>query len=107
VIDLAPAITRPCPLWVKSRHLRCKKACPLWVISGHMQCKKGMSALLPIATAKADSLKRSCLLYPRKLTCALQLVMSALGQKRSFDDLGKELARNPELGLVQTGSPRN
>ena len=28
--------------------------CPLWVISGHLRCKSGMSALPPIATAKAD-----------------------------------------------------
>jgi hypothetical protein len=37
-------------------------------------------ALPPIATAKADSRKRSCPLYPRKRTCAVQLQMSALGQ---------------------------
>src|SRR5262245_19264813 len=43
-----------------------------------------MSALPPIATAKADIRKRSCLLYPRKQTCALQLRMSAKGQKRTF-----------------------
>jgi hypothetical protein len=30
-----------------------------------------MSALPPIATAKADSRKKSCLLYPRKRTCAV------------------------------------
>jgi hypothetical protein len=41
---------------------------------------KGTSALPPIATAKADSRKRSCPLYPRKRTCAVQLQMSALGQ---------------------------
>jgi len=51
--------------------------------------QKVMSALPPIATSIAF------------------FGMSALGQKRTFDDLGKELARNPELGLVQTGSPRN
>src|SRR5262249_34573379 len=39
--------------------------CPLWVKSRHMQCK------------------RSCPLYPQKRTCALQLEMSALGQKRT------------------------
>ena len=43
-----------------------------------------MSALPPIATAKADSRKRSCLLYPRKRTCTVQLEMSAMGQKRTF-----------------------
>src|SRR5215510_10742662 len=52
---------------------------------------KLMSALPPIATAKADIRKRSCPLYTRKRTCALQLQMSALGQKRTsralFDDL--------------------
>ena len=45
--------------------------------------QKAMSALHPIATAKATSRKRSCPLYPRKRTCAVQLGMSALGQKRT------------------------
>jgi hypothetical protein len=45
--------------------------------------QKGMSALAPIATAKADSLKRSCPLYPQKRTCAVRLGMSAKGQKRT------------------------
>src|SRR5262249_39947229 len=38
---------------------------------GHKQtyaAQKGMSALPPIATAKADSGKQSCLLYPQKRT---------------------------------------
>ena len=38
---------------------------------------KTMSALPLIATAKADSRNRSCPLYPRKRTCAVQLRMSA------------------------------
>src|SRR5262245_57564128 len=42
-----------------------------------------MSALPPIATAKADIGKTSCLLYPRKRTCAVHTLMSALGQKRT------------------------
>ena len=42
-----------------------------------------MSALPPIATAKADIRKRSCLLYPQKQTCAAHSLMSALGQKRT------------------------
>jgi hypothetical protein len=37
----------------------------------------------PIATAKADFRTRSCLLYPRKRTCAVQRPMSALGHKRT------------------------
>src|SRR5262249_18007445 len=41
-----------------------------------------LCALPPIATAKADSRKRSCLLHPRKQTCAVQEGMFALGQKR-------------------------
>src|SRR5262245_19209006 len=45
--------------------------------------QQAMSALPPIATAKADFRKPSCPLYPRKRTCALQTVMSALGQKRT------------------------
>src|SRR5262252_2338802 len=44
---------------------------------------KLMSALPPIATAKADARKRSCLLYPQKRTCAVQESMSAKGQKRT------------------------
>jgi len=36
-----------------------------------------MSALPPIATAKAGSRKRPCLLSLRKRTCAVQEVMSA------------------------------
>src|SRR5262252_2411276 len=35
--------------------------------------QEAMSALPPIATAKADLHKRSCPLYPRKRTCAVQL----------------------------------
>jgi hypothetical protein len=42
-----------------------------------------MSALAPIATAKADIRTRSCLLYPRKRTCAVHRLMSALGHKRT------------------------
>ena len=43
-----------------------------------------MSALPPIATAKTDISPGKCPLYPRKQTCAVQLGMSALGQKRTF-----------------------
>jgi hypothetical protein len=42
-----------------------------------------MSALLPIATAKADICASSCPLYPRKQTCAVRQCMYALGQKRT------------------------
>jgi len=45
--------------------------------------QKAMSALPPIATAKADIRKTPCLLYPRKQTCAVHQPMSALGQKRT------------------------
>jgi len=61
--------------------------------------QKAMSALTRIATAKADSRERSCPLYPRKQTCAVQSEMSAKGQKADiatlFDDLisGGEQAR--------------
>src|SRR4029453_14449085 len=46
--------------------------------------QKVMSALHPIATAKADSRNRPCPLYPQKQTCAVQTSMSALGQKQTF-----------------------
>ena len=45
---------------------------------------KGMSALPPTATEKADRRKAPCLLYPQERTCALQLGMSAKGQKRTL-----------------------
>src|SRR5499427_3686509 len=56
----------------------------LMSVLGHKRTyavQKVMSALPRIATAKADSRKRSCLLYSQKRTCAVQTPMSALGQK--------------------------
>src|SRR5215510_2690098 len=50
--------------------------------------QQAMSALHPIATAKADSGKPSCLLYPRKRTCAVQLGMSAMGHGPIADMCG-------------------
>jgi hypothetical protein len=54
--------------WSPIADLRCLLPfrCPLWVRSGHMQCTNS--------------------LYPRKRTCAVQLGMSALGQKRTSGD---------------------
>jgi hypothetical protein len=45
--------------------------------------QKGMSAVLPIATAKADICPGACLLSPRKRTYAAQTGMSAKGHKRT------------------------
>src|SRR5262249_29797980 len=67
---------------------------------GHKQTyavQNGMSALPPIATANADFRKRSCLLYPQKRTCAVQLGMSALGQKRTLCCVRVTSARGQEL----------
>src|SRR5262249_46260148 len=70
----------------------------------------GMSALLPIATAKADSRIKPCLLCPRKRTCAVQEAMSALGQKRTFpSDLRrcrKALSGRPELVIAALWTAR-
>jgi hypothetical protein len=44
-----------------------------------------MSALPLIATAKADSCERPCLLCPLKRTYAVQLEMSAKGHKRTLN----------------------
>src|SRR5262249_53280892 len=44
-----------------------------------------MSALPPIATAKADSRKRSCLLYPRKRTCAVATAHVRFGPIADMD----------------------
>jgi hypothetical protein len=51
--------------------------------------QNGMSALPPIATAKADFRKRSCLLYPQKQTCAVQNIMSAKGLRWHSDEFGQ------------------
>src|SRR5215510_6730579 len=59
-----------------------KMACSTSAL-GHKQTyvlQKAMSALPPIATAKADSRKQSCLLYPQERTCAVQTQMSAKAQ---------------------------
>ena len=58
---------------------------------------KGMSALS--ATAKADSRKRSCLLYPRKRTCAAHKPMSAKCQKRTWTELFDHLVGAEQDGL--------
>jgi hypothetical protein len=42
--------------------------------------QQAMSALPPIATKKADMDFTACPLYPRKRTCAVQRLTSALGQ---------------------------
>jgi hypothetical protein len=65
-----------------------------------------MSALHPIATAKAKFRKRPCLLYPQKRTCAVHLPMSAMGQKRTSDNcrvkvaLGKSDIHHPERPVL-------
>ena len=57
--------------------------CPLWVISGHF------------------ALQSSCPLYPRKRTCAVQLGMSAMGQKRTsrMPSLAASMIRRGSLSL--------
>src|SRR5262245_29496324 len=52
--------------------------------------QKAMPAFPPIATAKADICPRPCPLYPQKQRCAAQRLMSALGQKRTSDDMAAE-----------------
>ncbi len=64
--------------------------------------QQAMSALHPIATAKAKFRKRPCLLYPRKRTCAAQEAMSALGQRFPISILGRL-----DEGSVNTGRHLN
>jgi hypothetical protein len=71
---------------------------------GHKQTyalQKAMSAITPIATAKADIGRLSCLLYPRKRTCTVQSEMSAKGHKRTFKSsiLAKEKPRDIARGF--------
>src|SRR5262245_66577064 len=57
-----------------------------------------MSALPPIATAKADFRKRSCPLCPQKQTCAVHSLMSAKGQKQTLATLF-----DPKMQLLRRG----
>src|SRR5262249_19303326 len=66
-----------------------------------------MSALPPIATAKADFPQNSCPLYPRKRTCAAQYLMSAFQKRTSkiglfdyFVGTGEQRRRNYEAEHV-------
>src|SRR5262249_16311685 len=68
--------------------------------------QKAMSALPPIATAKADFRKRSCLLYPQKRSCAVQWSMSALGQKRTSWHLLNRLSGGREKRRRDRLNPR-
>src|SRR4029450_1672661 len=38
---ISNGMVAPCPLWVKSRHMRCNSPCPLYPKSGHMRCNYG------------------------------------------------------------------
>src|SRR5262245_45447913 len=72
-------------MWLKGNKLGRRSGYWIETMSamGHKQTfavRRAMSALHPIATAKANFRKNSCLLCPRKRTCAVQLEMSALGQ---------------------------
>ena|SRR4029079_6081637 len=57
--------------------------------------QKAMSALHPIATAKADLSLASCPLFPRKRTGALHSPMSAKGQKRTWYAYSKQRPYSP------------
>jgi hypothetical protein len=46
--------------------------------------QKAMSAFPPIATAKADFRTRSCLLYPRKRTCAVHQLWAKSGHQVAY-----------------------
>jgi hypothetical protein len=59
-----------------------------------------MSALPPIATAKAKFRKTSCLLYSRKRTCAVQLAMSALGEKRTSRASGRRRVTGEDIVAI-------
>src|SRR5262245_52969896 len=59
-----------------------------------------MSALPPIATAKADFRTRSCPLYPRKQTCASHSLMSALGLKRTHAAQQKSGRASPMISFM-------
>src|SRR5215831_11913392 len=66
-----------------------------------------MSALPPIATAKAKFRKRSCPLYPQKQTCAVRYAMSALGHKRTLCRLRLGGCDGDSLLLTRIGDVRH
>jgi hypothetical protein len=68
--------------------------------------QQAMSALPPIATAKADIRKRSCLLYPRKRTCAVQSKMSAKGQKQTHAPQRTSRRPSPVVSFVYLSAER-
>src|SRR5262249_11883186 len=53
-----------------------------------------MSALPPIATAKADMTVCGCLLYPQKQTCAVRYALSALGPIADISKKSPQRRRN-------------
>ena len=59
--------------------------------------ENGMSALRPIATAKATSRKRSCPLYPQKRTCA---VFIRLFKNRLTRNLNEPTASAHQLAII-------
>src|SRR5262245_59717806 len=66
----------------RANKLKIAVSCPLWVISGHMQCKT------------------ACPLYPQKRTCAVQLGMSALGQKQTSVRAGRRASKSEDARKV-------
>src|SRR5262249_27891168 len=58
----------PALLDLRRRHPALQSQCPLWVISRHLQRKTVCPLCTQIATAKTDSYKGSCPLYPGKRT---------------------------------------
>src|SRR5262249_37793373 len=62
--------------------------------------QRAMSALPPIATAKADFPQKSCLLYPQERTCAVHYLMSAKGQKRTYASQ-KAMSALPQIATAK------
>src|SRR5262245_13122618 len=67
--------------------------------------QKSMSALHPIATAKADIGVLSCPLYPRKRTHAAQQRMSAKGHKRTSVTASRSFSSFSALAAASTSAP--
>jgi len=68
--------------------MRALSRCPLWVISGHF------------------AVQSPCPLYLRKRTCAVQLGMSAMGQKRTFRHSFDHLGRTPDYRVGDVDAER-
>jgi hypothetical protein len=73
-----------CPLWVKSRHVRCKKACPLTPESGH-NLKANLHSIAYLSLGESAWKERD---VRRRPVCRIQKL---IGAARSHNNSGRRV----------------